>query len=185
MFTVVKEISHFKGTFLITFWQNLSWKHYQHYFDSKSCNSLHQLRLFAVCWLSQSNIITRIWSADMTWKIGVQKLGMSFWNPWVYRTGLGYFTGRTEWLQGLKQYKQDEIQDCLAQFHEAGSKKYHYKLGTCQLHVEEKTLDGSVKFRVSMSPYREAAMVNNCDSKTHGVFPATRDVPVIRHWNTV
>lgn len=68
---------------------------------------------------------------------------------WVYRTGLEYFTGRTKQLQRLKQYEQDEIQNCLAQIREAGSKKYHNKLGTCQLHVEEKTLDGSIKVRVS------------------------------------
>lgn len=97
---------------------------------------------------------------------------MSLRNLWVYRTGLGYFTGRTEWLQGLKQYKQDGVENCPVQIPEAGSKKYHYKLGTCQLHVEEKTLDGSVKFRVSISPWREAAMVNKYNSKTHRVFPA-------------
>lgn len=82
----------------------------------------------------------------------MQKFGTTLGNVRMYRTRLEYFTGRTKQLQGLKQYEQDEIQNCLAQIHEAGSKKYHNKLGTCQLHVEEKTLDGSIKVRVSISP---------------------------------
>lgn len=88
----------------------------------------------------------------MTKNTGVQRLGTTLGNVWMYKTGLEYFTGKTKQLQELKHYEQDEIQNCLAQIHEAGSKKYHNKLGTCQLHVEEKTLDGSIKVTVSISP---------------------------------
>lgn len=54
-----------------------------------------------------------------------------------------------------------------------------HNLGTCQLLVEKKTLDGSAKCRVSMSLQRNAAMVNKYNLKTHAVFPAEKDVLVI------
>lgn len=54
-----------------------------------------------------------------------------------------------------------------------------YNLGTCQLHMEKKTLHGSVKCRVSTSLQRNAAMVNKYNLKTHGVFLAEKDVLVM------